>query len=482
VRPASNLSRNVVEANFTCESRECENTTGGLILSQVFVLDSNKQPLAPTHPARARLLLTAGKAAVFKRFPFTIILKRAVENPQCPPLRLKIDPGSKTTGLAIVSDASGEVIFAAELSHRGHQIRERLGKRRAVRRSRRQRKTRYRKPRFRNRRRRKGWIAPSLESRVNNVITWVRRLMCLCPISAISQELVKFDLQRMENPEIAGVQYQQGTLAGYETREYLLEKWNHACTYCDTTTMQLQVEHIVPRARGGSDRISNLTLSCEQCNHGKGTQDIRGFLAKQPQRLERILAQAKAPLKDAAAVNSTRWVLYKRLKDLGLPLETGSGGLTKFNRTQRDLPKVHWIDTCCVGESTPQRLVSKGVVPLLITANGYGCRQMCLMNKRGFVRSKPKTAKKVEGFQTGDIVKAIVPSGKKCGTYVGRVAIRASGSFNITTKAGTVEGINHRFCHPLHHVDGYSYQFARRMAVPPARLSGAGLPATKSDE
>ncbi len=106
-------------------------------MSKVFVLDTNKQPLAPTHPARARVLLTSGKAAVFRRYPFTIILKRVVDEPQREALRLKIDPGSKTTGLAIVNDASGEVVFAAELSHRGDAIRDRLEKRRAARRSRR---------------------------------------------------------------------------------------------------------------------------------------------------------------------------------------------------------------------------------------------------------------------------------------------------------------------------------------------------------
>lgn len=437
-------------------------------MSQVFVLDTNKQPLAPTHPARARVLLTSGKAAVYRRYPFTLILKRAVEQPCCESLRIKIDPGSKVTGLAIVNDMSGEVIFGAEICHRGYQIRERLQKRRAARRSRRHRKTRYRQPRFQNRRRRKGWLPPSLESRVYNVTTWVKRLMRLCPISAMSQELVKFDLALMQNPELTGVLYQQGTLAGYEARHYLLEKWNHACTYCDRTQVRLQVEHIHPRATGGTDRISNLCLACQSCNQAKGTQDLRAFLAKQPERLSRILAQAKAPLKDAAAVNATRWLLYERLKDLGLPLETGSGGLTQFNRVQHALPKEHWIDASCVGKSTPKRLESLRVVPLLITANGHGRRQMCLMNEQGFPRTRPKGAKKVKGFQTGDIVKARVASGKKSGTYVGRVAVRASGSFNITTKAGTIEGISHRFCHCLHHVDGYSYQFGRRAAVPPS--------------
>jgi 5-methylcytosine-specific restriction endonuclease McrA len=287
-------------------------------LSKVFVLDTNKQPLNPVHPGRARILLSSGKAAIFKRFPFTIILKCAVEAPVLEPLRVKVDPGSKTTGLAIVNDASGEVVFAAELQHRGQTIKKRLDDRRGVRRSRRQQHTRYRKPRFDNRRnKKKGWLAPSIKSRISNIITWVQRCMRLCPLAAISQELVKFDLQKLETPEIAGIEYQQGTLAGYEVREYLLEKWRRKCAYCGAQNVPLQIEHMHPRAKHGSNRVSNLTLACEPCNVAKGTQDIQVFLAHKPDLLAKLLAQAKAPLKDAAAVNTTRWALYDRLKALG---------------------------------------------------------------------------------------------------------------------------------------------------------------------
>ena len=129
-------------------------------MSKVFVLDTTKQPLNPVHPGRARLLLKEGQAAVYRRFPFTLILKRALESPTLHPLRLKIDPGAKTSGLAVVNDASGEVVWAAEVSHRGDQVRKHLIKRAVVRRGRRQRHTPYRQPRFANRRRPKGWLAP----------------------------------------------------------------------------------------------------------------------------------------------------------------------------------------------------------------------------------------------------------------------------------------------------------------------------------
>ncbi len=427
-------------------------------MSHVFVLDTHKQQLTPVHPGRARWLLKHRKAAVFKRYPFTIILLSAVESPRVQPLRIKLDPGSKATGIAIVNDHSGQVLFAAELAHRGQEIKKALETRRAVRHHRRARHTRYRKPRFNNRSRPKGWLAPSLMSRVYNVLTWVNRLRCLCPISAISTELVRFDLQAMENPAIEGCQYQQGTLAGYELREYLLDKWARTCAYCGKQNIPLQIEHIIPRAKGGTDRVSNLTLACKECNLAKGTQDIAVFLKKKPDVLKRILAQAKAPLKDAAAVNLTRWVLYQRLKDLGIPVERGSGGLTKFNRTTRNLPKTHWLDAACVGKSTPETLRVKGIVPLFITAKGHGCRQMCLMDGTGFPRTRPKQKKFTHGFRTGDIVRAIVPNRlNNAGIHVGRMSAKAKGSFTITTAQGKITDVGKKYCRVLQRADGYGY-------------------------
>lgn len=418
----------------------------------VFVLSSDGQPLDPCHPARARKLLTEGKAAVWRRYPFTIILRdRTAAVSVTHPHRLKLDPGSRTTGLAIVAEVTGRVVWAGELTHRGKAIRARLLARQAIRRGRRQRKTRYRKPRFLNRRRIKGWLAPSLLHRVETTMTWVSRLRRVCPVSAISTELVRFDTQLMEQPGISGVQYQQGSLVGYEVREWLLERWGRRCAYCGAINTPLQVEHIVPRARGGSDRISNLTLACEGCNQAKGNRTATEFGHPEVQ------AQARLPLMDAAAVNSTRWVLYQRLVAAGLPVEVATGGRTKFNRARLGIPKAHWLDAACVGASTPDSLNTHGVRPLLIRATGHGSRQMCRMNKYGFPRTGPKQARVVEGFRTGDLVRAVVTTGKKAGTYVGRVAVRTTGSFDVTTVADTIQGLHYRFFRTIHRSDGYSY-------------------------
>lgn len=258
-------------------------------MSKIFVVDSEKRPLNPVHPAQARQLLRNKKTAIFRRFPFTLILKESHECTPIQPLRIKIDPGAKNTGIVLVDDATGEVVFAAELKHRGFTIREALTSRRQIRRSRINRKTRYRQPRFLNRIRSQGWLAPSLQSRVDNIKTWVEKLRRYAPIEAISQEIVRFDMQLMRNPDILGREYQQGTLAGYEVREFLLEKWNRECAYCGIKDVPLQIEHIHPRAKGGSNSITNLTIACDKCNTKKGAKDIKDFLKKDPSRLESTL-------------------------------------------------------------------------------------------------------------------------------------------------------------------------------------------------
>jgi 5-methylcytosine-specific restriction endonuclease McrA len=402
---------------------------------------------------RTRQLLGAGKAAVFRRFPFTIILKQRTSG-EVQPIQVKVDPGSKTTGLAVVAEGQSgkQVVFAAEIEHRGQRVKAALDTRRAVRRSRRHRKTRYRKPRFLNRTRKAGWLPPSLESRIANIVTWVCRIARLCPVTSISQELVKFDTQAMENPEISGVDYQQGTLAGYECRQYLLEKWSHQCAYCGKKDVPLQVEHIQPRSRGGTDRVSNLAIACEPCNTRKGNRPIADFLKDQPERLSKITRQAGAPLKDAAAVNASRWALLGRLKGLDYPIECGSGGRTKFNRTTQGYPKAHWIDAACIGVSGAAVRIDPAQSYLAIKATGHGTRQRCRTDQHGFPCRHVAGRKSRLGFQTGDIVRAVVPAGKYQGTHEGRVAIRFKGSFQI----GPVP-VPPRHVTKIHRSDGYGY-------------------------
>jgi len=435
-------------------------------MQRVLVLDKNKNTLMPCHLARARQLLKQGKAAVFRQYPFTIILKER-DGGDIQPITIKVDPGSKTTGIAMVADFKGgkRVIWAGELTHRGQQIRDKLLSRRQVRNSRRSRKTRYRPARFLNRRRSEGKLAPSLQSQVENTLTWVGHLCRWSPVRSLSMELVRFDTQLMQNAEISGVEYQQGELAGYEVREYLLEKWGRKCAYCHVTDTPLEIDHITPKSRGGSNRVSNLTVACHACNQRKGSQTATEFGHPNLQQ------QAKQPLKDAAAVNATRWALRRHMDNLGLPLEVGTGGRTKFNRARQSYPKAHWIDAACIGESGEQIYISPSHTPLQIKAMGHQSRQMCRVDEYGFPRTSAKQGRVHFGFQTGDMVKAVVTKGKKCGTYIGRVSVRAKGFFNITTPTGTVQGINYRYCTPIHKSDGYFYEKGEALSSATTRVA-----------
>ena len=417
-------------------------------MQRVLVVGANREPLMPCHPARARMLLRQGRAAVLRRCPFTIVLKERSTG-ECQHIELKVGPGSKESGIALVAafTKGKAVVWGMALEHRGQRIKACLDSRRALRRTRRNRKTRYRAPRFNNRTRPKGWLPPSLMSRVWNVDTWAKRLRKFAPVTSVAIETIRFDTQKLVNPEISGVEYQQGTLFGYEVREYLLEKWQRRCAYCAVEGVALEVEHIVPKSRGGSNRVSNLTLACRPCNEKKGSLTAHEF------GYPNIQKQALKPLRDAAAVNATRFAVGEVLKAHGLRLTFWSEGRTKHNRTKQGYPKVHWIDAACVGESGAQVSLDPKASVLRVKAMGHGKRQMCGTDKYGFPVQHRSNKNVHFGFKTGDIARAVVPRGKLAGVHTGRVTVRASGSFRL----GATDGISHKYCTPLYRKDGYSY-------------------------
>ena len=363
---------------------------------RVFVLARGGQPLMPCTPRKARLLLKSHQALVVNRLPFTIRLKRETSH-NLQPIEVKLDPGSKFTGFALV--ANDAPLYLAELEHRGHEISSNLEARSRCRRRRRTSNLRYRPKRFSNRiaEKRDGCLAPSLRHRLEGIRTWVRKFRGWAPVTGIAQELVRFDTQKMENPEISGVEYQQGTLHGTEVKCYLLEKWNHTCAYCGAKGVPLNVEHVHCKAHGGTDRVSNLTISCIPCNQRKGTQSIEEFLAGQPEKILAIRAQMRAQLKDAAAVNSTRRELLRQLKDTGLPVRCGTGGRTKWNRGRFGVPKGHALDALCVGEMDQVR---KWDIPVLkIKGIGHGSHQLVQTDEYGFPRtSKGPEHPRVKNF------------------------------------------------------------------------------------
>ncbi len=463
----------------------------------MFVLDQHQKPLMPCTEKRARLLLERGRAVVHRQFPFTIRLKdRTADTSAFQDLRLKLDPGRKTTGVAMILDSTKgpKAIFFGEIGHKPG-IQSRLDDRRTHRRGCWHRHTRYRAARFDNRQRRTGWLPPSVKARVDQTLRAVAKFRKLAPITDLSVEHVKFDTQKMQNPEISGIEYQQGTLLGYEIREYLLEKWDRRCAYCDAEDGEFQVEHVHPKDLGGSDRVSNLALACSLCNTSKNNQPLTEFLARdagrrrraaqhakayadknpykqqerarwEATRLERIQRQMKAPLKNAAAptlgsprrgMNATRWRLYNQLQATGLPAEGGSGARTKMQRIAHTFPKEHYYDALCVGASTPESFTALPVYIHVWSAKGRGNRQRCRTDKYGFPIRHLSRQKSHFGFQTGDLVRAVISRGKYTGTWTGRATVKARGVIVVGTGTGINPETSYKHCRVPHRGDGWQY-------------------------
>lgn len=463
----------------------------------VFVLNRNKNPLNMCTEAKARYLLDHGNAVVHKMYPFTIRLKTKVEEPFLKNYRIKIDPGSRNTGVAIV-DEDNNVCFLAELEHRIN-ISKMLEKRSDARRNRRTRELRHRRCKFGNQRVKKkvkgnfassrpeGWLPPSIKSVLDNTINFVKKLQKLCKITSLSMENVKFDIQLLENPDMQGVEYQQGTLWGYETKEYLLYKFGHVCQYCKTKGTSektvnaskdnvLEIEHMHSQKNNGSNRIKNLTIACRTCNQDKGGRNLDEWhndLKKSKSKLnkirvdniEKILKDGIKPVsyKFTAKINSMRKSLYRELRLMEFDFESETGARTKMNRIAQELPKEHYYDALCVGDVSEEGFKFKTNKVLKIKACGRGNRFRGKTNACGIIIHKYFPRKKMHfGFQTGDIVRADVTIGIKAGVHIGRVAVRSTGSFNITTSNGKVQGIHHRFCTLIQRNDGYSYHLEDR--------------------
>lgn len=440
----------------------------------VFVLSKNKKPLMPCSEKRARILLSKKQAVVHQFYPFTIRLKKEAGSAR-QPIQVKLDPGSRFTGIALVLDlpALMRTLCLFELQHRGYQISEALTQRRGFRRRRRN-QLRYRQPRFNNRTRREGWLPPSVQHRIDTTLSLLNKLQRLCPITLIAFERVRFDMQKMMNPDIQGKEYQQGTLFQYEVREYLLALHQHTCAYCQGESKDaiLEVEHKHPKAQGGTNSLQNLVIACQTCNQHKGNRTLSEWLNKlkntkldkiRRENISKIIGGKVFRLKDAAAVNACRNQLFRSLQQYSLPVAQGIGAQTKFNRTQAKIPKSHALDALCVGNITKK--IEKWQKPtLVIKTMGRGSYQRTRLNQYGFPRGYLQRKKYYFGFQTGDLVVANVPKGKKTGVYFGRVAVRDSGWFNIQTATEVIQGISYKNCILRQRNTGANYFYLPKIA------------------
>ena len=423
----------------------------------VLVIDRQKQPCNAISAAYARILLFTKQAVIHKRFPFTIRLRNDNAVLKDRSYTVKLDPGSRTTGVAITDDQDS-VVMLAELEHRGHIIKKNLDSRRAIRRSRRQRKTRYREVRFLNRTKPEGWLAPSVKSRADNVINFIKKYNKLINIDRVMIENVSFDTAQMSSDSyLIGTDYQQGNLYNKNLRKFIFSKTKGRCSYCEEKATE--IDHIVPRAKGGTNSTYNLTPACRSCNEKKSNLSLKEFgklMNKDYSKLE----PKKLP-KDAAIVQSARNYMVKEISKLVPDTATHESWITKYNRDQLGLTKQHYYDALSVGE-IPTKFNFLTDKILQISAKGRGSRQMCRMDSYGFPRTSAKASKSVKGFQTGDIVKAVVPTGSKQGEYLGRVAVRSRGFFDIKTKSNLVKDIGYKFCRLLQRNDGYSYNYKER--------------------
>jgi 5-methylcytosine-specific restriction endonuclease McrA len=361
---------------------------------KVFVLSKEGGPLMPTTPRRARVWLKAKRARVVRCDPFTIRLRFATRA-HVQPAKVGVDTGSKEVGIA--ATINGEVVFQAEV-HLRDDISEKMTQRRRFRRNRRARKTRYRQAHADNRRRPAGWLPPSLHSKAEATVKAVRFIASLLLVGRVTVEVGSFDTQKMQNPDIAHLEYQQGELQGYFLREYVLAKWQRKCAYCDAREVPLEIEHIVPRSRGGSNRASNLTLACHACNQRKGQQTAAEF------GFPDVQAQARVPLRDAAHVSSLKSRVVHNLQAVFGESQVliTYGYETKYKRNQvLDLPKSHTNDAvaiaCEIGE----------VVKPLEMVHQIRCLTRGHYQRFNGLRSEHKcwAPRKVRGFKLYEVVK-----------------------------------------------------------------------------
>ena len=374
--------------------------------TQACVLDRQGKPLMPTtRLGKVYRLLKAKKAHIVSYEPFTIQLDYEPDTQVIQPMTLGVDSGAIHSGYSVANEHreyySAEVIARNDISNR-------LSDRRMCRQNRRSRKTRYRKPRFNNRKNKKqGWLPPSLEQKVAVQVNEINHIHRYFPIETIIVETAEFDIQKIKNPDISGIEYQQGTLQGYNIRNYLLEKHGRKCFYCGKAVSGFEVEHMLPKSKGGSNRIDNLTLSCHDCNEKKGTLTAEEFIRqtlpvkKAASKLKQLPNEIRL-FKYMAYMNTTRWALYDTIKERYPNVKMTYGYITKYNRIQAELPKAHHIDAKCITGFPTVPSIDQTVVKVKMRRHNRQLHRATF--SKGHVRKVASLPTTVFGFQLYDIV------------------------------------------------------------------------------
>ena len=401
----------------------------------VYVLSKNGQPLMPTmRHGKVRRLLMSGEARVVNRCPFTIQLQyESTDHTQ--DIVLGVDAGSKHVGLSAATE--DKVLYESDVELRDDVV-ELLSTRRENRRSRRSRKTRYRKPRFDNRERKDGWLAPSVQNKVDTHLTAIRKVCEILPITKIIVEVAAFDIQKIKDNTISGTGYQQGEQTGFwNVREYVLFRDGHTCQCCKGKSKDkvLNVHHIESRKTGG-DAPNNLITLCETCHTGyhKGTIEL-------PKTIHRGMR-----FRDATFMGVMRWAFYNRLKEIygSSRMEVGLtyGYITKNTRIENDLsvkeeersskkhsyPLNHVIDARCISEHP--KAVSDGTIyyQKKIRCHNRQIHKNTIL--KGGYRKRNQAPYEVKGFRLFDKVRF---NGQECFIF-GR---RSTGRMDLRLLDGT---------------------------------------------
>ena len=439
------------------------------IQNRVPVIDEAHRPLAPCSPRRARILVQQGKAkGRHRNGVYYLTLHRTVPHQSIQSAHLMIDPGKSFTGLAIVRDDEQHnraVLFCTTIQHR-NDVKKRLTQRASFRRTRRG-CLRFRKPRFSNRRRKPGWLPPSLQSRLDNTITWVYRLTGLFAVSEIHVETTQFDAQRLRDPEIHGKDYQQGPLYRATLRTFVIHRDNSTCRYCGKKAKPVELDHVVPRSLSGPNTPWNLVVSCHKCNQRKGNKSLAEFLKRRPQRLADIEAQLQKPLASAAHMNVIIPALLNRLRQQGVSVTEHDAAQTAANRQTLNVEKDHHIDAAVLGEPATLHGVPSHI--LSIKAIGRGQRKRIMPDKSGTPRSQDwpnycrlspaerrkiptpghkNRRKRIDGIGTGDLVQIQHASGTVRGhatPYRNRVSIGTKPARTSFISAATLLARHHGY-------------------------------------
>ena len=359
----------------------------------VYILDINGNPLMPTKRyGKVRRLLKQNLAKVVNKCPFTIqLLYETTNNIQ--PINLGVDAGSKFIGIFATTEKN--VLFEAEVELR-NDIVELLATRRQARRTRRNRKTRYRPARWNNRAnaKQKDRLMPSVKHKIQTHITIIKKLYEILPISNLFVEVASFDIQKINNPNIEGKEYQEGEqLDCWNVREYVLFRDDHTCQCCKGKSKDpiLNVHHIESRKTGGN-APNNLITLCKTCHDNYHDGKI-----KLPSHIKRGMK-----FNDTTFMNIMRWNLYEQLKELFPNVQLTYGYITKNTRISNKLPKEHYIDARCISKN-PTALPLNFIYKYKKIRQHNRQLHKFVPNKKG-IRQNNQAPFEVRGFRLFDVV------------------------------------------------------------------------------